>query len=85
MSFLQKIKDSIKESIEKEKALEAADPIAYRQMRAMEELAENQRVADAREERQRKLHQQEKDAAIRAALVSKDPQFVNNALLNSLN
>lgn len=88
LSIFQKIKDSVKDAIEKEKALEAADPIAYRQMRAMEELAENQERANAQAEieaRFEKLHQQEKNAAMRAALTSGDPSLMRNALLNALN
>lgn len=88
LSIFQKIKDSVKESIEKEKALEAADPIAYRQMKAMEELAENQERANAQAEREarlEKLHQQEKNAALRAALTSSDASLTRNALLNTLN
>lgn len=88
MSIFQKIKDSVKEAIEKEKALEAADPIAYRQMRAMEDMAEEQEWANMqskREERFEKLHQQEKNAAMRAALTSGNPSLMRNTLLNSLN
>lgn len=88
MSIFQKIKDSVKEAIEKEKALEAADPIAYRQMRAMEDMEEEQEWANmqnARGARFEKLHQQEKNAAMRAALTSGDPSLMRNTLLNSLN
>ncbi len=84
LSIFQKIK----EAVEKEKALEAADPIAYRQMRAMEDMAEEQEWANMRSEREArfdKLHQQEKNAAIRAALTSSDPSLTRNALLNTLN
>jgi hypothetical protein len=87
-NFFQKIKDSIKKAVEEEKALEAADPIAYRQMRAMEEMAEEQRWANMRSENEAALARLKKlqhQAEMRAALASKNQQLIENALINSLN
>jgi hypothetical protein len=87
-NFFQKIKDSIKKAVEEEKALEAADPIAYRQMRAMEEMAEEQRWANMRSENEAALARLKKlqhQTEIRAALASKNQQLIEAALINSLN
>jgi hypothetical protein len=87
-NFFQKIKDSIKKAIEEEKALEAADPIAYRQMRAMEEMAEEQRWANMRSENEAalaRLKNLQHQSEIRAALASKNQQLIEAALINSLN
>ena len=85
--FFQRIKDSVNEAYEREKALEAADPIAYRQMKAMEKIARNQRdssVSSAEEARLRAV-QLNRNSIMKAALMSNNPQLMRSALISSLN
>jgi len=82
--FFQRIKESIEKAQAEERALEASDPIAYRQMKAMERMANNQSINQAEIARMQGV-QQSQNAMMRAALMSNNQQFMRNALFNSLN
>lgn len=81
--FFQRIKDSMNEAYERERALEAADPIAYRQMKAMESMASDARHNRAEMVRLQGL-QQSRNAMMKAALMTGNTQLMRNAMICGL-